>query len=408
MNVDHVWMAWTENPDDDDAKKLGTTRDLGKALTLAAAALVKNSTDDATAAAMGEAVQSLLGFSGEALPDLGAGKFATTVDEAMTFVRTGFKSDTKKGTPAQTEYLSPGGAAIEPPWLPGFRFYILGPPRDMNRLHEMGDTGSDDIYGMTAGAVAASGNSQLAFLAPEIEDEMPFDTRFRCLEDDQVVRPKLDAYFAETDKWRRVDNDWLHSAADLALQLDSLTNNTSLAMAIERISDGKVLLFPADAQQGHWLSWHEVKDPFTFTVGGVTHQTTAEKLLNKTVFYKVGHHSSHNATASRKGLEMMKQEDELVAFIPVDRAVALTRSPQGQWKMPANVLYRRLLEKCQGRIVRSDVGWVDDAKNAREDLKENEALFLNIAKPEEWEAWRGKQKAASVKIDPLFVEFELA
>jgi hypothetical protein len=35
----------------------------------------------------------------------------------------------------------------------------------------------------------------------------------------------------------------VRAAADLALQLDSMTNNTSLALAIERISDGKVLLF---------------------------------------------------------------------------------------------------------------------------------------------------------------------
>ena len=48
-------------------------------------------------------------------------------------------------------------------------------------------------------------------------------------------------------------------ASDLALQLDSVTNNTSLVLAIERIADGKVLLFPADAQEGNWLSWHDEK-----------------------------------------------------------------------------------------------------------------------------------------------------
>ena len=53
-----------------------------------------------------------------------------------------------------------------------------------------------------------------------------------------------------------MDDDWLHVASDMALQLDSATNNSSLALAFERISDGKVLLFPGDAQQGNWLSWH--------------------------------------------------------------------------------------------------------------------------------------------------------
>ena len=69
-----------------------------------------------------------------------------------------------------------------------------------------------------------------------------------------------DTYFAEDAAWRRVDEDWLHVATDLALQLDSATNNTSLVLAIERIADGKVLLFPADAQEGNWLSWHDASD----------------------------------------------------------------------------------------------------------------------------------------------------
>ena len=44
--------------------------------------------------------------------------------------------------------------------------------------------------------------------------------------------------------------------ARASAQLDSATNDTSLVIAIERISDNTVLLFPADAQQGnsaaHW------------------------------------------------------------------------------------------------------------------------------------------------------------
>jgi len=51
-----------------------------------------------------------------------------------------------------------------------------------------------------------------------------------------------DTYFSKDDDWRRVDDDWLHLASDFVLQLDDATNNTSLALAIERVSDGKVLL----------------------------------------------------------------------------------------------------------------------------------------------------------------------
>ena len=93
-----------------------------------------------------------------------------------------------------------------------------------------------------------------------------------------------------------------HACADLALQLDSLTNNTSLALAIERIADGRVLLFPADAQQGNWLSWHKLEwQRERRRRGGRPATVTAADLLDRTVFYKVGHHGSHNATAKRRG-----------------------------------------------------------------------------------------------------------
>ena len=69
--------------------------------------------------------------------------------------------------------------------------------------------------------------------------------------------------------------------------------------------------------------------------------------------------------------------DELTAFIPVDRAVALKRNPKGSWKMPAVPLYRRLLEKCNGRVVRSDIGWAANAVDAAN--KEVEKAFVDIA-----------------------------
>src|SRR5207248_10959926 len=99
--------------------------------------------------------------------------------------------------------------------------------------------------------------------------------------------------------WRRIDQVWLGSAEQLALALDSATNNTSLAFAIELADTGKVLLFPADAQVGNWLSWHSLRwEEDSRTV-------TAADLLARTQFFKVGHHGSHNATLRAKGLEMM-------------------------------------------------------------------------------------------------------
>ena len=207
--------------------------------------------------------------------------------------------------------------------------------------------------------------------------------------------------------WRQIDEEWLKVGSELALQLDNITNNTSLALAIERVADGKVLLFPGDAQEGNWESWHDESMRWTVKDGSSSRSVRAADLLARTVFYKVGHHASHNATAKTKGLELMDEEHELVAFIPVDRAVALSRNPPGSWRMPAVALYRRLLEKCQGRVVRSDLGWADAAEKAANKSVERE--LVGLATPSEWADWKRSQDAAThVTIGKLFVDYVLS
>src|SRR5206468_2612149 len=119
------------------------------------------------------------------------------------------------------------------------------------------------------------------------------------------------------------DDDWLSASSELALQLDSDTNNTSLALAIELIGSGKVLLFPGDAQVGNWLSWHDLSWPRE-GAGDAAPRVTATDLLNRTVLYKVGHHASHNATLREKGL-MLMTSPALVAMIPVNHPMALKK-----------------------------------------------------------------------------------
>jgi len=86
---------------------------------------------------------------------------------------------------------------------------------------------------------------------------------------------------------------------------------------------------------------------WTIDEGSDKREVRAADLLAKTVFYKVGHHSSHNATAKAKGLELMANGDELVAFIPVDRKVALGRNAPGSWRMLAFKLYREAPREMQ-------------------------------------------------------------
>ena len=89
--------------------------------------------------------------------------------------------------------------------------------------------------------------------------------------------------------------------------------------------------------------------------GGIVKATD---LLNRAVFYKVGHHGSHNATLREKGLEMMTSGD-LVAFIPVNEEMAKKKN----WNhMPLPGLVRELERRTQGRVVRIDEDYADGVK----------------------------------------------
>jgi hypothetical protein len=127
-----------------------------------------------------------------------------------------------------------------------------------------------------------------------------------------------------------------------------------LAMAIELVDSGKVLLFPADAQIGNWLSWDDISPPFR---GADQKPVTVSELLRRTVFYKVGHHGSHNATMREVGLERMTSS-ELVAFVPVDERVA--RDVRNWRDMPFEPLLARLYEMTKGRVIRLDSGVVTE------------------------------------------------
>ena len=130
----------------------------------------------------------------------------------------------------------------------------------------------------------------------------------------------------------------------LALALDNATNNTSLAVAIELGPEGKVLLFPADAQVGNWLSW---RDQSWKDANG--RDVTVDDLLARTVLYKVGHHSSHNATLRQRGLELMTNDD-LIAMVPLDKATAIKK----KWPMPWPKLRSALLASTKGRMLQVD------------------------------------------------------
>jgi hypothetical protein len=155
-------------------------------------------------------------------------------------------------------------------------------------------------------------------------------------------------------EWRRIDRDWLYSAEQLALDVNSYTNNTSLVLAFELGKAGKVLLFAADAQRGNWLSWGEGK----WKDGNST--VTTKDLLARTVLYKVGHHGSHNATlkgtadGNHPNLGWMALGPfgkEFTAMITAVRAWAET---QDGWDHPLKSIKDALLKKASGRVFQTD------------------------------------------------------
>ena len=143
------------------------------------------------------------------------------------------------------------------------------------------------------------------------------------------------------DQWRNIGGASFADASALALQLDRVTNNTSLAISIE-LADGDVLLFPADAQVGNWLSWETV----TWNVDG--REVKGHDLLGRTILYKVGHHGSHNATLRAKGLDLMGKLQ--IAMIPVDHEMAKTK---GWDEMPLDDLMTALKQKAK-TVIRID------------------------------------------------------
>jgi hypothetical protein len=140
------------------------------------------------------------------------------------------------------------------------------------------------------------------------------------------------------------------------MRLQSHTNNTSLALAIEFVDSGRVLLFPGDAEIGQWRSWHDEALTWSVPQPGGAQTVTVKDLLARTVLYKVGHHSSHNGTASVSGLELMTNAD-LHALITLD----LQRIGSGWAKtMPSPGLIRALIAKTKGRLFRIDEGLLAD------------------------------------------------
>jgi hypothetical protein len=319
LTVGAVWVAWTEDPKDDLANQL--QRELGAAKQkLAACASALRAVDD------GATVEALEDI---ALIPLGAAASSSTSTKAA-FDKVKARGNVRMCRPSDAPFEIPGANA---------RIYALGPPHDPTLIRRINpSTANPETYGLMMTGKGALPLGVVFALnsrddAQGQDDAAPFHAR-ATIPLDAKGRPALfnkpaedgddwraidkffqDNYVAGAD-WRRIDGEWLGSATELALALQSYTNNTSLVLALELGDAGKgdVLLFAADAQVGNWESWQA----WTCDANGV--EVTGPDLLKRTIFYKVGHHGSHNATLKGHGVEQM--ENLQAAIIPVDEKEA--------------------------------------------------------------------------------------
>ncbi|HSS51582.1 MAG TPA: hypothetical protein VLX28_21770 [Thermoanaerobaculia bacterium] len=222
IEIGQVWAAWTEDPNDAAAQRLRARRATAVRALHAAAQELRQCGEEESAGSL----ESVLEYYG----DLGKDGRPSAVPQTLAYVL-------GRGHPPR--YLRHGDQP-ELPGVDGARVRVLGPP----------------------------GAAPLRPLAPapgpgEMKPKtlsFPFDPSFRVAVDEARRDPFFQAsYFGVAGQpnehemaWRQIETEWLTSASQLAPQLDGSTNNTSLALAVELVPSGKVILFAADTQAGSW------------------------------------------------------------------------------------------------------------------------------------------------------------
>lgn len=238
------------------------------------------------------------------------------------------------------KFFNPGDIITGLEGAPGVKIFVLGPPKMYEEIAmEAGGKGESYDHNNILKQSGAFG-AAVTFMddGDDISKNslLPFDDHFAT--DTDILR-----LYAK-DEWRKINYNWLYSAGSLALRMNGLTNNLSLALAIEFEESGRVMLFPGDAEYGSWQSWHGIN----WGQKGRDGKTPlVEDLLNRTVLYKVAHHLSHNGTAQRLGLEMMNHPD-LAAMATLDYNVI-----SSGWinTMPNRALINELLKRTKGRLM---------------------------------------------------------
>jgi hypothetical protein len=376
-----VWFAWTEDEDDSIANDYRANHsELSKALNLAVTKLNGLIEDKYYDSLFSNEVGGNFMLEGKkhfikslsGLNALNPVNLSIAGEPLPTMVQLFTDYNVIKLT-TEVEFLEPGDVKTDLAGAIGMRFYVLGPPRDrtfLNRTEKEGENFEqreekskvDFSFLSAIGATFSNGDA----------NKLPFDAKYEVPAENKEVQKE----YNEGGDWRKIDYDWLYSAGSLAMRYERSINNTSLALAIQFEDSERVLLFPADAEFGNWESWHKDLE-WPVKINGQIVKKNAEYFLNKTIFYKVGHHLSQNGTAKGKGIDMMTSTD-IAAMATLD-----FKKINDGWlnTMPNDLLGAELIRKTKGKLF-----FIGDRKKilpnintARVSIKKTHETALNNA-----------------------------
>jgi beta-lactamase superfamily II metal-dependent hydrolase len=244
--VKEVWMPWTEDPKDGEARRIRNSQSkLASALSIVAQRKQTLPLDD------------LERLKVAGLSDLAID--ALSNEAAMQTLHEGFAGKARRRFLPTSDVKE---STLEPEVLSGVTVHVLGPSRDKDVIRDM-DPPSGQSYLQLMDA------SDPSFGVPD-----PFREDW-WLDYDPPVAASLGA--EDRLKIAAVGSGW---DFNVAVALDKAVNGTSL-MLLLRVGDA-YLLFPGDAQ---WGTWQAALDNPEWKL-----------LLSRTTFYKIGHHGSRNAT----------------------------------------------------------------------------------------------------------------
>jgi len=251
--VGEVWMPWTEDPEDEEAKKIRKklTRLAVQVERECAAKLRAVSSDD---------LRRKLTIAQELAVN------ALSNPKAMQTLHHGFA-----GNPLR-RFLPLRNATkkwIETEVLPGVIIHILGPSFDENIIKMMDPPAGESYLKLFDSSNDDDRTAPTPFSREWRLSVMEYRRQYKHFEK-RLMNTEL-----ETIKKIGENPEF-----DAAVTLDQAINGTSLMLVLEYRNTA--LLFSGDAQ---WGTWRQV-------LGNEDFRT----LLGKIDFYKVGHHGSHNAT----------------------------------------------------------------------------------------------------------------